>query len=76
MRNIDDQTARGFDLIWKQYGAADQAPASESIEDTFEPFGGLKIADEDANISNVGEAVDRIYGYIENYLNGGSGATA
>jgi acyl carrier protein len=47
-----------------------------SIEDTFEPFGGLKIADEDANISNVGEAVDRIYGYIGNYLNGGSGATA
>lgn len=39
-----------------------------SIEDTFEPFGGLKIADEDANISTVGEAIDRIYGYIETYL--------
>ncbi len=39
-----------------------------SIEDTFEPFGGLKIADEDANIGNVGEAVDRINGYIQTYL--------
>src|SRR4051812_21114526 len=39
-----------------------------SIEDTFEPFGGLKIADEDANISTVGEAVDRINGYIQTYL--------
>jgi acyl carrier protein len=40
-----------------------------SIEDTFEPFGGLKIADEDANIATVGEGVDRIHGYIESYLN-------
>ncbi len=46
-----------------------------SIEDTFEPFGGLKIADEDANIGNVNEAVDRITGYIESYL-AGSPATA
>ncbi|HUS17352.1 MAG TPA: acyl carrier protein [Chloroflexia bacterium] len=40
-----------------------------SIEDTFEPFGGLKIADEDANISTIGEGVDRIHGYIQTYLN-------
>ncbi len=40
-----------------------------SIEDTFEPFGGLKIADEDANISTVGEGADRITGYINDYLN-------
>ncbi len=40
-----------------------------SIEDTFEPFGGLKIADEDANIATVGEAVDRISDYIHKYLN-------
>ncbi len=39
-----------------------------SIEDTFEPFGGLKIADEDANISTVGEGVDKINGYIQTYL--------
>lgn len=45
-----------------------------SIEDTFEPFGGLKIADEDANISTVGEAVDRINGYIETYLKQDSAA--
>jgi len=44
-----------------------------SIEDNFEPFGGLKIADEDANINTVAEAVDRIYGYIETYLNQGAG---
>ncbi|HMA33816.1 MAG TPA: acyl carrier protein [Chloroflexia bacterium] len=43
-----------------------------SIEDTFEPFGGLKIADEDANINTVGEAVDRIDGYIKTYLNQGA----
>jgi len=43
-----------------------------SIEDTFEPFGGLKIADEDANISTVGEAVDRIEGYIKSYVSGDS----
>lgn len=41
-----------------------------SIEDTFEPFGGLKIADEDADIATVGEAVDRINTYIQSYLRG------
>jgi acyl carrier protein len=46
-----------------------------SIEDTFEPFGGLKIADDDANIGTVGEGVDRINGYIETYLTQGA-ATA
>ena len=39
-----------------------------SIEDTFEPFGGMKIADEDANIGTVDEAVDRITQYVNNYL--------
>jgi acyl carrier protein len=39
-----------------------------SIEDTFEPFGGMKIADEDANIGTVNEATDRITQYVENYL--------
>ena len=39
-----------------------------SIEDTFEPFGGMKIADEDANIGTVNEAVDRIAQYVNNYL--------
>ncbi len=40
-----------------------------SIEDTFEPFGEMKIPEEEANIATVGEAVDRIDGYIEGYLN-------
>ena len=39
-----------------------------SIEDTFESFGGMKIADEDANIGTVNEAVDRITQYVNNYL--------
>jgi acyl carrier protein len=39
-----------------------------SIEDTFEPFGGMKIADEDANIGTVNEAIDRITQYVNNYL--------
>ena len=39
-----------------------------SIEDTFEPFGGMKIADEDANIGTVNEATDRITQYVNNYL--------
>ena len=41
-----------------------------SIEDTFEPFGGLKIADEDADIATVDQAVDRITAYINVYLKG------
>lgn len=39
-----------------------------SIEDTFEPFGEMKIPEEEANIATVGEAVDRINGYVENYV--------
>jgi acyl carrier protein len=39
-----------------------------SIEDTFEPFGEMKIPEEEANIATVGEAVDRIDGYVENYI--------
>lgn len=39
-----------------------------SIEDTFEPFGEMKIPEEDANIATVGEAVDRIDSYIETYV--------
>jgi acyl carrier protein len=42
-----------------------------TIEDVFEPFGEMKIPEEDANISTVGEAVDRIDQYIGNYLSGG-----
>ena len=38
-----------------------------SIEDTFEPFGEMKIPEEEANIGTVGEAVDRINGYIKTY---------
>jgi len=38
-----------------------------SIEDTFEPFGEMKIPEEEANIATVGEAVDRISGYVESY---------
>jgi hypothetical protein len=34
----------------------------------FEPFGEMKIPEEDANIGTVGEAVDRIDSYIENYV--------
>jgi acyl carrier protein len=40
-----------------------------SIEDTFEPFGEMKIPEEEANIATVGEAVDRIDGYVETYIN-------
>jgi len=39
-----------------------------TIEDVFEPFGEMKIPEEDANIATVGEAVDRIDTYIENYV--------
>ena len=38
-----------------------------SIEDTFEPFGEMKIPEEEANIATVGEAVERINGYVESY---------
>ena len=38
-----------------------------SIEDTFEPFGEMKIPEEEANIATVGEAVERIGGYVESY---------
>jgi acyl carrier protein len=39
-----------------------------TIEDTFEPFGELKIPEEDANIGTVGEAVERIDSYISDYV--------
>jgi acyl carrier protein len=39
-----------------------------SIEDTFEPFGEMKIPEEEANIATVGEAVERIDSYVENYI--------
>jgi len=39
-----------------------------SIEDTFEPFGEMKIPEEEANIATVGEAVQRIDTYVDNYL--------
>ena len=39
-----------------------------SIEDTFEPFGEMKIPEEEANIATVGEAVDRIDSYVETYI--------
>jgi len=39
-----------------------------SIEDTFEPFGEMKIPEEEANIGTVGEAVDKIDSYVENYV--------
>ena len=39
-----------------------------SIEDTFEPFGEMKIPEEEANIGTVGEAVDRIDSYVQNYI--------
>ena len=39
-----------------------------SIEDTFEPFGEMKIPEEEANIATVGEAVDRIDTYVESYI--------
>lgn len=40
-----------------------------TIEDVFEPFGEMKIPEEDANIATVGEAVDRIDTYISDYVN-------
>jgi acyl carrier protein len=39
-----------------------------TIEDVFEPFGEMKIPEEDANIATVGEAVDRIDTYITDYI--------
>ncbi len=39
------------------------------IEDTFADFGDMKIADEDANIATMQQAVDKISGYVERYLN-------
>jgi acyl carrier protein len=39
-----------------------------TIEDVFEPFGEMKIPEEDANIATVGEAVDRIDTYIGDYV--------
>src|SRR4051794_18522044 len=41
-----------------------------TIEDVFEPFGEMKIPEEDANIATVGEAVDRIDTYIGDYVGG------
>ncbi len=41
-----------------------------TIEDVFEPFGEMKIPEEDANISTVGEAVERINQYIDTYVGG------
>jgi acyl carrier protein len=38
-----------------------------TIEDVFEPFGEMKIPEEEANIATVGEAVDRITSYLEEY---------
>lgn len=43
-----------------------------TIEDVFEPFGEMKIPEEDANISTVGEAVDRIDQYISSYVGAGA----
>ncbi len=42
-----------------------------TIEDVFEPFGEMKIPEEDANIGTVGEAADRISHYIGDYVNAG-----
>lgn len=42
-----------------------------TIEDVFEPFGEMKIPEEDANIGTVGEAVDRIDKYIDDYVSAG-----
>lgn len=39
-----------------------------TIEDVFEPFGEMKIPEEDANIGTVGEAVERIGSYIDTYV--------
>ena len=39
-----------------------------TIEDVFEPFGEMKIPEEDANISTVGEASDRIKQYMDTYV--------
>lgn len=39
-----------------------------TIEDVFEPFGEMKIPEEDANIGTVGEAADRIGTYIDTYV--------
>ncbi len=38
------------------------------IEDTFADFGDMKIADEDANIATMQQAVDKISGYVDRYL--------
>ena len=43
-----------------------------TIEDVFEPFGEMKIPEEDANIGTVGEAVDRIDKYISDYVGAGA----
>ncbi|MDQ6693486.1 MAG: acyl carrier protein [Chloroflexota bacterium] len=42
-----------------------------TIEDVFEPFGEMKIPEEDANIGTVGEAADRISQYIDAYEKAG-----
>lgn len=39
------------------------------IEDAFADFGDMKIADEDANIATMDQAVEKISGYVERYLN-------
>lgn len=66
-----DQSKVTPDASFSDLGAnsLDMVELLMSIEDTFEPFGEMKIPEEEANIGTVGEAVERIDGYVENYIN-------
>jgi acyl carrier protein len=57
------------DVAFADLGAdsLDMVELLMSIEDTFEPFGEMKIPEEEANIATMGEAVDRINSYVETY---------
>ena len=65
-----DKTKVTTDTSFSDLGAdsLDMVELLMTIEDTFEPFGELKIPEEEANIATVGEAVDRINGYIGDYM--------
>jgi acyl carrier protein len=65
-----DKSKVTIDTSFNDLGAdsLDMVELLMTIEDVFEPFGEMKIPEEDANIGTVGEAVDRIDQYITNYV--------
>lgn len=68
---IKDPSKVTMDTSFADLGAdsLDMVELLMGIEDTFADFGDMKIADEDANIATMNQAVEKIGGYVERYLN-------